>query len=92
MSDDERWMIRGVGKGLRKAIKEAARSEGVSIGIWVRRALEHALESARKRPTSMFDVNERLRLVEARLELLEKAQRKRAHQPAAGNGGSDSKG
>ena len=50
MADGKRWMIRGAGKSLRKAIKEAANAEGISIGSWVRRALERALEAAPKRP------------------------------------------
>ncbi len=74
MTDDKRWMIRGVDKGLRKAIKDAASAEGVSIGNWVRRALQQALANAPDGPVTMADFNERIQNLDRRLALLEDAR------------------
>jgi hypothetical protein len=75
MADDKRWMIRGVDREVRKAIKEAAKAEGLSVGSWVRRSLQRALNAAADGPSSMLDLNERMRLLDARLTTLEKSHR-----------------
>jgi hypothetical protein len=78
MADDKRWMIRGVDREIRKAVKNAARTEGVSVGVWVRRALERGLEVAAKRPAG--DLNEHVHILEARLSVLEQSHRNLHHK------------
>jgi hypothetical protein len=73
MADDKRWMIRGVDREIRKAVKNAAKTEGVSVGVWVRRAIERGLEVAAKRPAG--DLSEHVHLLEARLNVLERSHR-----------------
>jgi hypothetical protein len=77
--DDKRWMIRGVDRRVRKAIKDAAKAEGTSVGTWVLRALQRSLETAEGAPATVEGLKERMRLVEARMEVLEKSHR-RLHQ------------
>ena len=69
-------MIRGVDRGIRKAVKDAAKSEGTSLGMWVRRALQRALDAGGDGPAAGRGVNERIRLIEARMEALEKSHRR----------------
>jgi hypothetical protein len=46
-------MIRGVDREIRKAIKDAAKTEGVSVGTWVRRSLVRALDPAADGPITV---------------------------------------
>lgn len=85
MADDKRWMIRGVDKTLRKAIKETAKAEGVSIGSWVRRALERSLEEDAATPRGR-DVGARLAALESRITALERARATAGRRPAADTG------
>lgn len=72
MTNDDRWMLRGVGKDIRKAVKERAAAEGVSIGNWVKKALRLALEQPIDgRPPP--DVEERLAQLEHRMRRVEAA-------------------
>jgi hypothetical protein len=75
MADDKRWMIRGVDREVRKAIKNAAKAEGMSVGTWVRRSLIGSLDVASKGPATVTDLAERMRLLEARLSVLERSHR-----------------
>ena len=68
-------MIRGVDRETRKAIKDAARAEGISVGIWVRRGLLRTLEATANGPATLLDVSERMGVLEARLDMLEKSHR-----------------
>jgi hypothetical protein len=68
-------MIRGIDPAVREVIKSAAKAEGISVGRWVRRALQHALESAANDQKTLDDVGERMRALEARLDALEKSHR-----------------
>lgn len=72
-------MIRGVDRRVRKAIKDAAKAEGTNVGTWVLRALQRSLETAEGAPATVEGLKERMRLVEARMEVLEKSHR-RLHQ------------
>ena len=71
-------MIRGVDAATRKVVKAAAKSEGVSLGRWVGRALAAAVGSSGAR--SVDGLSERLRLLEARLEVLENSHRTLHHR------------
>ena len=82
MADDKRWMIRGVDREIRKAVKNAARTEGVSVGVWVRRAIERGLDVAAKRPTG--DLSEHVHVLEARLSVLERSHRNLHQKVTAG--------
>ncbi|HKA79544.1 MAG TPA: hypothetical protein VKD43_05895 [Xanthobacteraceae bacterium] len=68
-------MIRGVDREIRKAIKDAARAEGISVGIWVRRGLLRTLEASADGPATLIDLSEKMRVLEARLSVLEKSHR-----------------
>ena len=68
-------MIRGVDREIRKAIKDAAKAEGSSVGTWVRRALLRALDATADGPATVMDVSERLRILSARLSVVEKSHR-----------------
>jgi hypothetical protein len=76
-------MIRGVDSATRKVVKAAAKAEGVSIGRWVRRALAAALNTAADGPSTTDRLSERLRLLEARLDVLEKSHRTLHHRVLA---------
>lgn len=67
---DDRWMLRGVGKDIRKAVKERAAADGVSIGKWVKKALRSALDQSND-GHSPPDFEDRLAQMEARLQRLE---------------------
>ncbi len=73
IADDKRWMIRGVDREVRKAAKDAAKAEGLSVGAWVRRSIVRALEAAADGPAAAMDLSQRMRLLEARLSVLEKS-------------------
>ena len=75
IDDDKRWMIRGVDRKIRKAVKDAAKLEGTSVGTWVRRALQRALDAAVDGPADLNDLNKRMRIVGARLDVLERSHR-----------------
>jgi hypothetical protein len=77
-------MIRGVDPATRKVVKAAAKAEGVSVGRWVRRALAAALNASAGGPSTVDALSERLRLLEARLDVLEKSHR-HAASPSPGN-------
>src|SRR4051794_10787742 len=66
-------MIRGVDRKTRKAIKDAAKAEGASVGTWVRRALQRALDASADGPATVMDLSERLRVLGARLSVIEKS-------------------
>jgi hypothetical protein len=68
-------MIRGVDRKVRKAVKEAAKGEGVGVGVWVRRALVRALDSSADGPPTVMSLNDRMRILGARLTVLEKSHR-----------------
>jgi hypothetical protein len=68
-------MIRGVDRKIRKAIKDAAKAEGVSVGTWVRRSLVQALNASVDGPPSTSGLNEHMRMLGARLSVLEKSHR-----------------
>jgi hypothetical protein len=68
-------MIRGVDREIRKAVKDAAKAEGVSVGTWVRRSLVRALAVAAKGPAAAADLSELVRVLEARLSVLETSHR-----------------
>jgi hypothetical protein len=68
-------MIRGVDRKVRKAVKDAAKSEGVGVGVWVRRALVRALDSNTDDPAVVANMTEHLRILGARLSVLEKSHR-----------------
>jgi len=77
-------MIRGVDRDIRKAIKDAAKAEGISVGTWVRRSMLRALEATADGPATLIDLGERVRLLGARLSVLEKSHRalhQRVHIP-----------
>jgi hypothetical protein len=68
-------MIRGVDREIRKAIKDAAKAEGVSVGTWVRRSLVRALDATADGPATVMDLSEHVRVLGARLSVLEKSYR-----------------
>ena len=68
-------MIRGVDRETRKAIKDAAKTEGVSVGTWVRRSLVRALEPTADGPTTVIELSKHMRILGARLSVLEKSHR-----------------
>ena len=68
-------MIRGVDRKVRKAVKAAAKAEGVSLGVWVRRALERSLQTPVNGALPLSQLSRRIRLCEARMEMLEKLHR-----------------
>jgi hypothetical protein len=75
IGNDNRWMIRGVDRKIRKAVKDAAKTEGTSVGTWVRRALLRALDTTADSPATLVDLSERMRVLAARLSVLEKSHR-----------------
>jgi len=77
---DDRWMIRGVDPATRKVVKAAAKAEGMSVGRWVRRALAAALDATTAGSSMADAAGERLRLLEARLDVLEKSHRTLHHR------------
>ena len=72
---DKRWMIRGVGRDIRNAVKEAAETEGVSVGVWVRRSIVRGTDVTADGPPSIIELSERLRKLGARLSVLERSHR-----------------
>ena|SRR5215468_948034 len=68
-------MIRGVDREIRKAIKDAAKAEGISVGTWVRRSLVRGLDAGADAPAAVTDLSKHVRLLGARLSLLEKSHR-----------------
>jgi hypothetical protein len=68
-------MIRGVGRDLRQAVKNAAKEEGVSVGTWVRRSIVSALGAMADGPATLTELSEHMRVLEARLSVLEKSHR-----------------
>src|SRR5262245_34695248 len=86
IADDKRWMIRGVDREIRKAVKDAARTEGVSVGTWVRRCLVRAIKAAADAPTTMSDLSKHVRILDARLGVLEKSHRDLHHELHATDG------
>jgi hypothetical protein len=75
IADDKRWMIRGVDRKVRRAVKDAAKAEGVGVGVWVRRALMRALDSGQDNQTNAATLGEHMRILGARLSVLEKSHR-----------------
>jgi hypothetical protein len=73
-------MIRGVDRKVRKAVKDAAKSEGVGVGVWVRRALVRALGSNTDDPAEVLNLTEHMRILGARLSVLEKSHRDLHHK------------
>ena len=73
-------MIRGVDPATRKVVKSAAKAEGMSVGRWVRRALAAALDTSAASSSTADATGERLRLVEARLDVVEKSHRTLHHR------------
>jgi hypothetical protein len=76
-------MIRGVDSATRRVVKAAAKAEGVSLGRWVGRALTAALGAGGARASSVDALSEQLRLLEARLEVLENSHRTLHHRMLA---------
>jgi hypothetical protein len=84
-------MIRGIDPSVRDVIKSAAKAEGISIGKWVRRALQRALETAaqdqtdqtRHGPAGADAFGARMRALEARVDALEQAHRNPDHSVPA---------
>ena len=77
-------MVRGVDRKIRKAVKDAAKAEGTNVGTWVRRALLRALDTTAEGPATMMDLSERMRVLAARLSVLEKSHRelhRKVHAP-----------
>jgi outer membrane murein-binding lipoprotein Lpp len=68
-------MIRGVDRDIRKAVKDAAKAEGISVGTWVRRSLVRGLDAGTDAPATVMDLSKHVRLLSARLSLLEKSHR-----------------
>jgi hypothetical protein len=68
-------MIRGVDRKVRRAVKDAAKAEGVGVGVWVRRALVRALDSSKDGPATVTGLSEHMRILGARLSVLEKSHR-----------------
>ena len=68
-------MIRGVDREIRKAIKDAAKTEGVSVGTWVRRSLVRALDPAADGPITVIELSKHMQILNARLSVLEKSYR-----------------
>jgi hypothetical protein len=79
IADDDRWMIRGVDLAIRKVVKATAKAEGVTLGRWVLRALQVALDSAAGAPVTVDRLSKRVQVVEARLDVLEKSHRALHH-------------
>ena len=75
IADDKRWMIRGVDREIRNAVKNAAKTEGVSVGTWVRRSLVRALDATADGPANVIELSEHMRVLEARLSVLENSHR-----------------
>ena len=73
-------MIRGVDRKVRKAVKDAAKTEGVGVGVWVRRALVRALDSNTDDPAKVVNLTEHMRILGARLSVLEKSHRDLHHE------------
>jgi len=73
-------MIRGVDRKMREAVKAAAKAEGASLGAWVRRALEQSLAKPADRALPLSQLSRRIRLCEARVEMLEKLHRGLQHK------------
>jgi hypothetical protein len=73
-------MIRGMDPKVRKAVKDAAKAEGTSVGTWVRRALLRALDATADGPATVIDLSERIRILGARLSVLEKSHRELHHK------------
>ena len=71
---DKRWMIRGVGRDIRKAVKDAAKTEGVSVGAGARRSIVRALDVTADGPPSVIALTERAH-VAACLSVLERSHR-----------------
>jgi len=74
-------MIRGIDSATRKVVKARAKAEGISLGRWVRRALQSALDA--DRASTLDGVNERLHILEARLDVLEQSHRTLHHRVLA---------
>jgi len=68
-------MIRGVDREIRNAVKDAAKAEGVGVGTWVRRSLVRALDATADGPATVMDLSEHIRILGARLSVLEKSHR-----------------
>lgn len=46
--DDDRWSVRGVPKATRDAAAAAAQRGGISVGAWLRAAVDRALQAERE--------------------------------------------
>jgi hypothetical protein len=68
-------MIRGIGREIRKAVKDAAKTEGVSVGTWVRRSIVQGLDAAANGSTTFVELSKDVRMIAARLTVLEKSHR-----------------
>jgi hypothetical protein len=68
-------MDRGVDREIRKAVKDAARAEGISVGTWARRSLVRGLDASADGPATVMEPSKHVRLLGARLSLLEKSHR-----------------
>ena len=78
--DDKRWMIRGIGREIRKAVKDAAKTEGISVGTWVRRSIVQGLDATANGPTTLVELGKHVRVIAARLSVLEKSHRELHHE------------
>jgi hypothetical protein len=78
-------MIRGVDPATRKVVKARAKAEGMSLGRWVRRALQAALDAGAEDPSIADNLGKRLRLLETRLDVLEQSHRTLHHRVLAGD-------
>jgi hypothetical protein len=79
-------MIRGVGRDIRNAAKDAARKEGVGVGAWVRRSIIRALNATADEPATIVELSEHVRILGARLSVLENSHRV-LHQEVHAAGG-----
>ena len=50
-----------------------SKKRGISVGTWVRRGMVRALDTTRDGPVTVIELSERMRVLEARLTVLEKS-------------------
>jgi hypothetical protein len=79
-------MIRGIDREIRNAIKNAAKTDGISVGSWVRRSLVRTLHATAAGPATVIEVSEQMRILEARLSVLEKSHRSLHQRVQAADG------
>jgi hypothetical protein len=76
-------MIRGVDPATRRDVKARAKAEGMSLGRWVLRAIKSALDATADTPSTVDGLHKRLRILEARLDVLEQSHRTLHHHVLA---------